>query len=258
MEAPRFSVGRPYSETVMLQLRHPLLQGVCLLDYLDSLRPIVLYWWYEHPQDESAMRESTQARAAFEDYYNLGHKRTLMSLVEGYRNRTEADPSPPTRRKATIKGWSAKHRWQARVALRDAEIAKIQFDAIRARAQEAGYAHWPKRVQDLMELGELLLDEIKTEEKRWLPDVKQIGSGKQTERVDIVRFNSALIEQFRKTLDDIAAEMGERQRSLALTGKDGGPIELLDHGAAARDELLSRLLSPAALGGKKGENKPTD
>lgn len=60
--------------------------------------------------------------------------------------------------------------------------------------------------------------------KVWLPDVKQIGGGEHAERVDIVRFNAALIEQYRGTLDDIAKEKGERKQKMEVTGKDGGAI----------------------------------
>jgi hypothetical protein len=60
--------------------------------------------------------------------------------------------------------------------------------------------------------------------KVWLPDVKQIGGGEHAERVDIVRFNAALIEQYRGTLDDLAKETGGRKQKMEVTGKDGGPV----------------------------------
>lgn len=44
----------------------------------------------------------------------------------------------------------------------------------------------------------------------WVADVKSIGSGEFAERVDIERFNSALVEQYRKVLEDIAKETGGR------------------------------------------------
>ena len=170
------------------------------------------------------MRETNKACQAFEDYFNMGPGRSLRLLCERYRSDTEA--IPPTRRIGTLKTWSNHHGWQARVATRDIEIATAQFDAIKSKAIESGYAYWPRRVQNLITLAELLFSEINTEDKRWLPDVKQIGSGYTAEKVEIVRFNSALIEQFRRTLDDIASEVGERAQKVELGGDDGGPLTL--------------------------------
>lgn len=199
------------------------------------------------------MRETIRAKQSFEDYFNLGPGRSLKALAGQYRNQAETKLRPPTLRLATLKEWSTKHGWQERVARRNAEISEAQFDAIKSRALEAGYAFWPKRVSDLVALAELLFEEINTESKRWVRDVKQIGSGEDAERVDLVRFNAPLIDQFRKMLDDIAAEMGERVKGLALSGPDGGPIAI-DFGAAARDTLLGRLLSPTS---PEDEGSPT-
>ncbi len=191
------------------------------------------------------MRETQRAKQAFEDYFSMGPGRSLRLLYKQYRVHKDSATRPPSRRLATIKQWSSEHNWQARVGEREQELAEAKFEAIKSKAEEAGYAFWPKRVQDLVALAELLLSEIHEEDKRWLPDVKAIGMGKFAERVDLVRFNSPLIEQFRKTLDDIAAEMGERAKGVVVTGRDGGPI-VIDHGAAARDALYSRLLSAIA------------
>jgi hypothetical protein len=91
-------------------------------------------------------------------------------------------------------------------------------EARRIEILTSGYALKHERVRSLNKLAELLLDEANEEDKRWCPDVKSIGSGPGAERVDIVRFNGSLIEQARKTLDDIAAEMGERVAKHELSG----------------------------------------
>ena len=134
----------------------------------------------------------------------------------------------PTKQLSTLQRWYRAFDWKSRVAKQDAEIARAQFEEIKARSVESGFAHYPARVQALIELGDMLLEEIYEDDKRWLPDVKAVGAGESYERIDIVRFNSPLIEQFRKTLDDIAAELGERRKGIELTGKDGGPIETRD------------------------------
>jgi len=165
------------------------------------------------------MRETNKAKQAFEDYFNLGPGRSLVALAGQYKRQKDTKQSPPTSNLRTLKTWSTKHRWQDRVALREAEIAHAEFEAIKAGAIEAGFAFWPKRVRQLVKLGDLLWEELNTEDKRWLPDVKQIGSGEFAERVDLVRFNSPLIEQYRKTLNDIAMEMGERIKGFEMTWK---------------------------------------
>ena len=189
------------------------------------------------------MRETNKAKQAFEDYFNMGAGRSLSRLHKKYTEGTLDNAI--TRHLRTLKKWSTKHGWQVRVGEREQELAEAKFEAIKSKAEEAGYAFWPKRVEDLVALAELLLEEINEEEKRWLPDVKSIGSGYSAKVFHITRFNSALIEQFRRTLDDIAAEMGERTKGVVVTGKDGGPI-VIDHGATARESLFSRLLSGLA------------
>lgn len=163
------------------------------------------------------MRETNKAKQAFEDYFNLGPGRSLRNLHRTYIKPTTK--SSPTRHLRTLAIWSKAHNWQRRVGDREAEIQAAVLEEIRESATQIGYAIFQKRIHDLNQLGELLLEEVLDEEKRWLPDVKQIGSGEYAERVDIVRFNSALIEQYRKTLDDIASEMGERIRGFEVNWK---------------------------------------
>lgn len=163
------------------------------------------------------MRETNKARQAFEDYFNLGPGRSLRILQKQYRQQTA--PRPPTVRRKTLSLWSKEHDWQRRIAEREAEIQAAVLEGIKHNATEIGYAIFQKRIHDLNRLGELLLGEVLDDEKRWLADVKQIGSGEYAERVDIVRFNSALIEQYRKTLDDIASEMGERIKGFEVNWK---------------------------------------
>lgn len=50
----------------------------------------------------------------------------------------------------------------------------------------------------------------------WVTDVKGIGKGDDFERVEIERFNAALFEQYRKTLDDIAQETGGRVKQVKV------------------------------------------
>lgn len=161
------------------------------------------------------MAETIKAKQAFEDYYNMGPGRSLAELFRVYRKRPKG--KAPTQRLATIKTWSSKYNWQERVVDRDAEIAQVQFEEIKRKATETGYAVFQKRIWDLGQMAEILFEEVQDEQKRWLADVKSVGIGENAERVDIVRFNEGLLRQFRGALDDIAKEMGERQKNIHLT-----------------------------------------
>lgn len=88
---------------------------------------------------------------------------------------------------------------------------------------QSGLALAHERVQKLKELGAFLEAQMYERGEDgvyynvWLPDVKQIGSGENAERVDIERFNSAIIEQYRDTLDDLAKETGGRRQQHDIT-----------------------------------------
>jgi hypothetical protein len=90
---------------------------------------------------------------------------------------------------------------------------------------DSGLALIHERVQTLKELEGLLLNQLyeKGEDEvlhnLWLPDVKQIGSGENAERVDIERYNSPLITDIRGVLDDLAKETGGRVQKADLTSK---------------------------------------
>ena len=80
--------------------------------------------------------ESTRANQALHDYAALGPGRSHTRLVETYQTATE--PSPPTTRLATIKGWSVAYAWQDRVAAYDEAERRREREAVAAvRAQRA-------------------------------------------------------------------------------------------------------------------------
>src|SRR3990172_863502 len=143
----------------------------------------------------------------------MGPGRSLAKLQQRYSKASakKSAPGSPSKHLATLQKWSTAHGWVKRVAEREAGIAAKTLEAITEEATKTGYALYQKRIADLNKVGELLFEEIMTEKKRWLPDVKQLGVGKDAERVDIVRFNAPLVAQYREALEDIAEEMGERE-----------------------------------------------
>ena len=173
--------------------------------------------------------ESGRSSQACNDYLRLGPGRSLNVLLAHYRENEEK--LAPTRSIGTLNNWSARYKWQIR-----AELYDKQFDDEKTKRKneimQSGLAFIHERVQKLKELASFLETQMFEQglegeyHNIWLPDVKQIGGGEYAERVDIERFNSAIIEQYRGTLDDIAKETGGRIHKQELTGSDGDPLKV--------------------------------
>lgn len=156
----------------------------------------------------------------FSRFRRLGPERSLLAAYNQWRGekgreRATGVPEPWARARD---GWD----WIERAEDWDLHLEQLvdqRHDDARIEALTSGFALQYERVRELDSLAKLLLEELLTEDKRWVPDVKAIGSGKDDtfERIDIVRFNSALIREFRETLADLAAEQGERIKGLDVT-----------------------------------------
>lgn len=148
---------------------------------------------------------------------------------------------PPVKRFATLADWSTTFGWQARAAAYDAGIEREKNEALEARRREAmqtGLALDFERVIELKRLADFLKSQVYEQGEGgdyhniWLPDVKQVGSGEDAQRVDIERFNGALLEQLRGTFDDLAKETGGRKQK-----RENFNIDL----ARLTDEQLQRV-----------------
>jgi len=161
--------------------------------------------------------------------------------------RSLARNSPKSWRRAAEQ-WRWVDRWNAWDNYL-ADEAERKVEAERVRVLSSGYAQRYERVKALDELADLLLDELKDPEKRWLDDIKGIGSGRDGtfREVVIERFNSAIIEQFRGTLADIADEMGDRTKKVDQnnSGEIKVIVEYADGPAGA---------SPPPSGASQGES----
>lgn len=172
--------------------------------------------------------ETDRAVLACNDYLRMGPGRSLANLLERYQSGTE---SAPTRRLTTLKDWSRKYGWKERVVAYDATQEERKNEA-RAAEFEDGLALDYERVRRLKRLAAFLEGQIyQTDETGayanvWLPDVKGIGGKDNFERVEIVKFNQALIDEYRQTLADIAAETGGRVRRNEHTGPGGGALQI--------------------------------
>lgn len=217
---------------------------------MDATQP-----WARQPKEPALWHER------FQRYLYLGPARSLIAV---YRAEAKSEKSAAERARArnvpgawfaAVKRWN----WHARANAFDDAERKRRDELYAARADEilqSGFAQRFIRIAELNRLAELLQTELYTEDKRWLPDVKQIGGGDFAERVDIVRFNAAVVEQYRETLEDIAIEMGERVRGVKVSGSLGiaqMTADDLAKAAAEADAWEQQMQQPSALTGLTDE-----
>jgi hypothetical protein len=164
--------------------------------------------------------ETSKAIQACNDYLRMGPGRSLRLLHKQYKDEQKL---APTRILGTLCNWSSRYGWQRRAEAYDAELDRLKTE----RAEEimrSGLALAHERVEKLKDLAAFLETQMYEQDDTgaypnvWLPDVKQIGGGEHAERVDIERFNAALIGEFRATLDDIAKETGGRKQQMEHMG----------------------------------------
>lgn len=171
--------------------------------------------------------ESDNAVIACNDWLRMGTGRTLPELLHRYSEIPQ--DTPPTNSIETLKTWSKKFLWAERATEFDADYEAIK-NAERQAVMDYGLALDYERVRKLKRLVDFLERQIYEKglgddyHNVWLPDVKQIGAGEFAERVDIERFNSALISEYRAALDDLAKEVGGRKQRQEISGPDGGAI----------------------------------
>lgn len=192
---------------------------------------------------ERQARESKRAIWACNDYLRLGPGRSLQKLQQLYIE--PSSTKPPSKHLRTLAEWSRQYGWQARAASYDAEIERrrkeqdaaleAEREARRRQIMESGLALDFERVERLKRLEGLLIQELGEideqgnlvalkEDSVWAPDVKQIGSGKFAQQVDIVRFNRAIFETIRGLLDDLAKETGGRKQVGVIETPDLAPL----------------------------------
>lgn len=164
--------------------------------------------------------ETKRAIQACNDYLRLGPGRSLAKLLNRYQSGTEV---PPTRRIGTLKTWSVSFGWQQRAAAYDTETER-QKNEYAKQVMQSGLALDYERVSRLKAMADLLEEQILARENGryaniWLADAKQIGAGEFAERVDIVRFNPAIFEQWRGIYDDLARETGGRKQEQKYSGQ---------------------------------------
>ena len=94
--------------------------------------------------------------------------------------------------------------------------------------------------------------ELQDPSRRWVREVKIVGSGKNAREVVVERFNSAEVEQLRGVLTDLEKETGGRKDVTVLMGDATNPVEVRhDHQvdltklSGEELELIERLVEKA-------------
>lgn len=175
--------------------------------------------------------ESARAVQACNDFLRQGPGRSLARLLRKYGKMREN--AAPTTSEDTLSNWSRRFGWQARAEAFDAEVEELK-NIQRQKELGTGLALDHKRVHDLKILALRLKRQIYARDDAgrmfnlWLRDVKWIGSGELGREVNVERFNSALVDQYRGALDDLARETGGRKQRVEQEtfGPGGGPIPI--------------------------------
>lgn len=166
--------------------------------------------------------ETDKAVIACNDYLRLGIGRSFSILLEKYAKLHK--DTPPTASMDTLKVWSSKFEWVNRAIDYDATWEQRKT-LERQAVMDYGLALDYERVNKLKSLADFLEAQLYEQGETgiyhnlWMPDVKQIGNGDNAIRVDIERFNGALVQQYREVLDDLAQEVGGRKKLVDVTSE---------------------------------------
>jgi len=186
---------------------------------------------------ETQKSESNKAIQACNDYLRMGAGRSLAKLHHNYVSPSSIS-APATVSLRWLQEWSRKYDWVNRAAEWDAQADErktLEYNL----AMKNGLALDYERVNSLKGLALFLESQVYEQGETgkyhnvWLPDVKSVGYGENSEIVDIERFNAGLIQQFRGTLDDLAKETGGRVVKSEFTGE----VRVEDY----REELQRRI-----------------
>jgi len=190
---------------------------------------------------EVRRNESSKAIQACNDYLRMGAGRSIAKLHQAYIDSSHKN-APPTTSIRWMGEWSRKYNWVDRSKEWDAqsdERKTLEYNL----AMKNGLALDFERVNSLKKLALFLEGQIYEQGAEgkyhnvWLPDVKSVGYGENSEIVNIERFNAGILQQYRGTLDDLAKETGGR----IVKSEFSGDVRVEDY----REELQRRIFDIA-------------
>jgi hypothetical protein len=207
--------------------------------------------------------ETDVSVTACNDWLRMGSGRSLAGLIHYYQQSStfQRGFKPPTTSYATLRTWSSNYDWSVRASEYDASW-EDRKNAEREAVLSYGLALDYERLRALYTLEAFLRGQLYERSKKgiyynvWLPDVKGIRDGDESKLVDIERFNAPLIEQYRKTLEDIAKEVGGR---VSKTDVTSGGKEINTFGVLAIDYRASlTALAPIEAGSVPDSDPSSD
>ncbi len=179
------------------------------------------------------MRETPEASLAFERYYDLHEDRTLALLAQTMHREITAQQNSQGSTKlipteatllSRLKKWSTEHRWQERVIERD----KAQAERERK-----------KRAKALEAMNERHAQIGVTQQVRAIEQIKAL--------IEAKAFGSVAAVQLLKLSTDLErVARGASTEQIAVTGKDGGPIEMKRDTEDLSEEDLQLVVGLAA------------
>lgn len=176
--------------------------------------------------------ETADAVKACNDYLRM-QPRSLRRLAAVYADTTGGNAAG---RQRQLEQWSALYAWVARAEAYDVE--RERYKTARANAiLDAGIARTENRVLQLDRVNRLLMEQL-DQGALWLEDFKSVGSGDRQQVLQILKYNSALIRDVLKTLEDAAAETGGRAHKvdMTVTGLAGALASVPNFGAVGDAE----------------------
>ena len=180
--------------------------------------------------------ETQKANRALKDYVAMGSGRSLSKL---YRRYTESSPEKaqsPTQCLRTLKNWSSRYDWQARLARWDELEREGEEEVWRDRRRKIREGEWSQaqtlldRVEQMLKFPLAQIDRVDKTDADGNPLVITIVKPVRWSQRDIARFMQVSSELAR-----LAAEMEQRRQALDVTS--GGAslaqnvIAIIEHGA---------------------------
>jgi hypothetical protein len=171
------------------------------------------------------MRETPKAAQAWNDYLAMGAERSLDKLFAHYQTATKA---APVKRLRTLKDWSSRHDWQARLVA----IAEQERAAIIKR----GVAERQNRVDAYNDIWDRLRGVINSREREhpqsdyaaagvdsglMVLTVKFLPNGTRVEEWAV---DTGLLKELREYGKQVAVELGEWSEKKELTGAGGKEV----------------------------------
>ena len=160
--------------------------------------------------------ESPNALLAFEDYWQMGPKRSTPALAAEYRQRSDSGIAVPTRRERTLAEWSTRHDWQARIRERIADEAAAANALLEER-------HTANRLA--------AYNIVEVELRRLHHKVRRVGEEAylRDDQADPLLANTASgFSTLVKVMQDLAGD--PRKHDVTLNGSMGGPFHLTIQG----------------------------